>query len=96
VLVVFGALVLTPGQENELPLLRWWPLLLIAIGGLTAYRSLRRPPPERLELHAAPHTTAQRKRTDSPMESPPARPRLGEYTQPAPGATVEVLPDIEE
>jgi hypothetical protein len=96
VLVVFGALVLTPGQENELPLLRWWPLLLIAAGALTAYRSLRRPRPERLELHAAPNTMTSRKQTGSPAASPASRPRLGDYTQPAPGATVEVLPDIEE
>ena len=97
VLVIFGALVLTPSQESDLPLLRWWPVTLILIGLLVAFRSQRRRPVERLEMHAAPGTTTQRKRAGAPANAAlPAQPRLGDYTQPAPGATVEVLPDIED
>ncbi len=97
VLVIFGALVLTPSQDSELPLLRWWPAVLILFGMVVAVRSQRRRPVERLELHAAPGTVSQRKRSAAPADPAPApRPRLGDYTQPAPGATVEVLPDIED
>ena len=97
VLVIFGALVLTPSQESDLPLLRWWPVTLILIGLLVAFRSQRRRPVERLEMHAAPGTTTQRKHAGAPANAAlPAQPRLGDYTQPAPGATVEVLPDIED
>ena len=97
VLVIFGALVLTPSQESDLPLLRWWPVTLILIGLLVAFRSQRRRPVERLEMHAAPGTTTRRKHAGAPASAAlPAQPRLGDYTQPAPGATVEVLPDIED
>jgi len=101
VLVIFGALILTPSQEQELPLLRWWPLALILLGVVVAVRSQRRRPVERMEVHAARRTPVApppgSKRGAAPAAAaPPAGARLGEYTQPAPGATVEVLPDIDE
>lgn len=97
VLVVFGALVLTPGAESDLPLLRWWPVLLILIGLLVAVRSRRRRPAERLELHAAPGTSSPRGRKQpQPEAAASSRSRLGDYSQPAPGASVEVLPEDED
>jgi hypothetical protein len=102
VLIIFGALVVTPGQESNLPLLRWWPMLLILLGVIVAWRSRRARPVERLELHAAPNAANPRKRTSPPADAatgaaaPSGRTRLGDYSQPAPGATVEVLPDLDD
>lgn len=99
VLVVFAALGAARNSDSQvMPLLRWWPLLLIGAGLLTALQARRRTTPDKLQVNAAP----ARKRRTAPKAPPrtvavtPRTTVLGEYTQPAPGAAVEVLPEVEE
>jgi len=97
VLLVFAALIAAPEGSQTAPLLRWWPVLLIVAGGIVAIRSGRRAQPEadRMEIHAA----RPMKRTQTSAmraTAAPQRSTLGEYTQPAPGATIEVLPDQDD
>jgi hypothetical protein len=100
VLVVFAALAAARSNDGQVtPLLRWWPLLLIGAGVLTALQARRRPAPDKLQVNAAP----ARKGRTAPKTSPQPSPKtitgasaLGDYTQPAPGATVEVLPELED
>lgn len=90
VLLAFAGLAVARSDGDTLPILRWWPLLLVAAGLLTALRTWRRPPPAKLEIQSAPR---QKKRGDPVVAAPKPAAGLGEYTQPAPGATVEVLPE---
>lgn len=103
VLVVFAALAAVRNNDSQVtPLLRWWPLLLIGAGLATALRARRQPAPDKLQINAAP----ARPRSSAPKTSPKTIPKtisatprvtsLGDYNQPAPGAAVEVLPDVEE
>lgn len=93
VLLVFAALAAVRGDDGQAaPLLRWWPLILIAAGLVTALRSRRPAKAERMQVHNAP----ARKPARATPQSAPINPALGDYTQPAPGATIEVLPDPDE
>jgi hypothetical protein len=99
VLFVFAALAAVRSDDGPVtPILRWWPLLLIAAGLITALRA-RRPAPGRLQVNHAPSRKSAR-RTPPPAAatvSGSARPTaLGEYTHPAPGAAVEVLSDPDD
>lgn len=100
VLVVFAALLAVRSDDGQTaPILRWWPLLLIAAGLMTAFRARRRPPEEKLQVHHAGKQKAPpsvRKTSPATGAASPRPAVLGEYTQPAPGATVEVLPDPDE
>lgn len=99
VLVVFASLAAARSSDGQvMPLLRWWPLLLIGAGLLTALQARRRPLPDRLQVNAAPARKG-RMTANAPSKPGTATPRiatLGEYTQPAPGAAVDVLPELEE
>lgn len=108
VLLVFGALALTAGSVAEGGLVRWWPLLLVA-AGLLAWASGRRAPQrgDKFEINTAPRlSTASTSGADQPRsgngtkngvkKATPggvSRAGLGEYTQPAPGASIDILPD---
>ena len=99
VLLVFAALIAAPEGGETSPLLRWWPLLLVLVGIVVALRGGRRARPERLTVNAArPPQRAQRTpaKNAGALSATPSRSALGEYTQPAPGATVEVLPDQDD
>jgi hypothetical protein len=106
VLLVFGLLVLTAGRVEENTLLRWWPLVLIVVGLLAAFGVRRKPPPEKLMVETAPRAKPRNneKEASTPTQSgarpetsaPSGRGVLGEYTQPAPGTSVEVLPEYDE
>lgn len=100
VLFAFAALAAVRSNDGQLaPILRWWPAILIVAGIWTAVRAQRRSPPERMHVNHAP---ARKNRNQKQPQQPAtvdstARPAgLGDYTQPAPGATVQVLPDIDE
>lgn len=97
VLFVFAALSAVRGDDGQIaPILRWWPVALIAAGLATALRAQRRPsPPERLQVHHARKTNSAQKQP-TPINATARPTGLGEYTHPAPGATVEVLPDPDE
>lgn len=71
---------------------RWWPLLLILAGlgiGLVGDRRRAAPSP-------APPAAVARPAPSPVEETAAPRAGLGAYTQPAPGASVEVLPDPDE
>ena len=103
VLLVFGILALSTGgaaeSESQAGLLRWWPLILILAGLLVGLRPRRKPVPEdKLIINSAPSMKTTQKNAGSGGSArsglqPPPRASLGEYTQPAPGASVEILPD---
>lgn len=101
----------TEGSASGQALTRWWPVLLIVIGVLIGAFGTRRQPAERLRVDSAPKqapaaapaspkgstTAAPAATTTMSDEAPPAsRAALGEYTQPAPGATVEILSEPDE
>lgn len=95
VLIVFAVLAATAGGDGTHPLLRWWPVLLILFGLLVGLRTRRTVPTPKLEIHNA-RRPKPRKETPTAAGPRTARDALGDYSQPAPGATVEVLPDNEE
>jgi hypothetical protein len=84
VLILFGLLTYSVDNTVQNALLRWWPAALIVIGaGVAFYATTRSPAPQKLSVNVAPS-----------MPPPTSKPgQLGEYSQPAPGASVEVLPD---
>ncbi len=91
VLLVFGALAVASGQAEASFVSNWWPVVLIAIGVLVWF-SARRPAVNKLTINSAPQT----RRSPEPVaEIDGRRGRLGDYTGPAPGASVEILPDDE-
>lgn len=97
VLLVFGALALTSGSMQEGGVVRWWPLVLIA-AGLLAWAAGRRTPRTagKLENNSAPRLRANaavKNGSNKTNAQPAPRPALGEYTQPAPGASIDILPD---
>lgn len=99
VLLLFGAYVFSLNNPIQATLLNWWPVFLIVPGIILGWLAFsRRPPPDRLAVNTAPSAS----RSDAPI-APPAgsgapttRGALGEYSQPAPGASVEVLPDYDD
>lgn len=88
VLVLFGLIVYSVDNELQNAILRWWPASLLVIGAVLAWLGAAIPPspPDRLQINTAPR----------PTPPAPGSGRLGEYSQPAPGASIEVLPDPDE
>lgn len=96
-------------SEAQAGLLRWWPLALILVGLLVGLRPRRTPAPgDKFVINSArpltPKQTSggnaasaqggQAKGSQAKTSAPPgSRAGLGEYTQPAPGASIEILPD---
>lgn len=97
VLLILGFFVFSVGGESGRTFLRWWPVILMAIGVLVGVTAYRRKPRKRLTVNNAP---AQRPSTSSSQSNaladPQPRAQIGDYSRPAPGATVEILPDPEE
>lgn len=103
VLLVFGVLALSTGtaaeSETQAGLLRWWPLALILGGLVVGLRPRRAPAPgDKLVINSAPSKKTAQNSAGSgsaakSSSQPVPRASLGEYTQPAPGASVEILPD---
>ncbi|MDQ3247649.1 MAG: hypothetical protein M3Q45_00435 [Chloroflexota bacterium] len=98
VLALFGLSIFADGNGDPSGLLRWWPLLLIAIGVGFAVQALRRGGRTALSINQAPRP---RPPVALPNKSQPAATKtsssaLLDYTRPAPGATVDILPDPDE
>ena len=91
VLLVFGLFVFTLDQGETSAWFRLWPLLLVAVGLVVGFWGYRSKPPDRLQVNTAP---PRQERGSDLQGSPPAQ--LGDYAKPAPGATVEILPDLDE
>lgn len=92
ILVAFGLFVLFAANVGPTAFARWWPVLLILSGLWIGWRGARPPARDRLEVHTTP---ARRPSLTSPQPSSAKgnTGTLGDYTRPAPGASVEVLPD---
>ena len=93
VLVLFGLFLFSANSGEQHLILRWWPLLLPLLGAWLIWRATRPLPKRKLSTNSAPSQSPAR---NQPSESRDGPRRLGEYGGPAPGATVEVLPDPEE
>lgn len=95
VLVIFGLFILISEVEGNAQLMRWWPLLIVLIGVSILWRiagSGRQPliTPTPAVTNSA-NTTETANATAASLTH-----RLGDYSQPAPGASVEILPDGEQ
>jgi hypothetical protein len=91
VLLTFGVFVFTVNHPVENVLLQWWPLLLVLIGAGLVWRGyMLRPQQERLAVNVAPSMSRPR---DQPVEPLGV---LGEYSEPAPGASVELIAEPDE
>ena len=102
VLIIFGLFIFVLDKGGENTLLRWWPLILILAGIFLGWRAYAVPPlPQKLPINTAPATprpalpvsgsVTKANAADSAKSG-----KLGEYTAPAPGASVVELPDREE
>ncbi len=91
VLVLFGLVIYTVDNAVQIALLRWWPLVLIVLGALLALIAAALPASaerDRLSVDVAPPLP--------PADRGSEQDQLGEYREPAPGASVVELPDPEE
>ena len=93
VLILFGLILFTAGRSGQNIALRWWPLLVFLLGVLLIWRATRPPSSRKLATNTAPK---QERAQDQGSAGRPRRQPFGEYRGPAPGATIEVLPDPEE
>ena len=97
VLIVFGLFLLSV-EDQASPLWRWWPILLVLLGGGLGWMAFRPRKTEKLSMHSAPDLSRRSATKHKGKASPPSavRGQLGEYKGPAPGASVEVLSDPDE
>ncbi len=91
VLVLFGVFIVSAGGEEPGGLLRWWPLAAIGVGVFMIWRALRRQPVEKLSVNRAPSVKPASAPPPASQTTVAGRGALGEYTQPAPGASVEII-----
>ncbi len=103
VLVLFGLFILSGGDETESALMRWWPAALIVIGLITGWRgAVHTPSKETLSVNIAPvnkapgdSTSASNVASSSMRMTQDDSSVLGAYSEPAPGASVEVIADYD-
>ena len=99
VLVLFGVFIFSGGNEADSVLLRWWPLILIGIGLGMGWRAVtHESKKEKLSVNVAPGATDSGKPAvaSSATSVREGSGMLGEYSSPAPGASVEVISDFDE
>ena len=95
VLLLFAVVIYTVDNVVQSALLRWWPLALIVTGAILAYiGAMALPKREKLIVNVAP--PAPRQPTVASETAAGEIGQLGDYQQPAPGASVELLPDADE
>lgn len=96
VLVLFGIFVFSLARTSESVLLRWWPLLLILLGIGLGWRAYTQQSRQKLSVNSAPNMTRRSTRGGKATATSSRSGHLGEYHEPAPGSSVEVLPDPDE
>lgn len=99
VLLIFSLVILTSQSAGESSYLRWWPVLLI-LGGLVVLWFTDSTPTSRPQPKVAHFPTTPRygnaTRHASATEESAVPGSLGDYQQPAPGASVDLLPERDE
>jgi hypothetical protein len=94
ILLSFGLFIFVGGTRADQSWVRWWPLLLVIAGLFLGWQATRPSAPESLKIENA---LPSRDRTAPPSDPAPQPPStLGEYSQPVPGATIDVLSDPDE
>jgi hypothetical protein len=100
VLGLFGLLIYTVEGAVQNALLRWWPATLIAAGLFLAYRALTwTPPPPKFMVNSAtrlPPPSGTSRSAPTASQTTQDLGTFGEYSAPAPGANVTILPDPDE
>jgi hypothetical protein len=92
VLLFLGLLTFAVENTVQNALLQWWPTLLIIVGAVIAFiAASQRSPAPKVSVNVAPSSRYRTPASGTSAGKPPAE--LGEYSQPAPGASVEELPD---
>lgn len=92
VLMLFGLFVLPVDGGQWSAMARWWPLLLMVLGGVMGWRTYRQTGSLPARPAAEPPGDAI-PRLDELAAAPGV---LGEYSSPAPGASIEILPDPDD
>ncbi len=101
VLTLFGCFVFAAVYGEQYAIVRWWPILLILVGLVFGWQATRRAAPQPLMVDQAPRSSA-RNRPSANATTPSTNNQKSlsntpaEYTRPAPGASVEILPDPDE
>ena len=97
--MLFGLFILSIDSGVQGTLLRWWPIILIVLGGVLGWQAYsRQPSTSRLPVNTAPKLSPTKEVTESEgaAQTGITQGVLGEYSVPAPGASVEILPDYDE
>ena len=92
VLMLFGLFVLPADGGQWSAMARWWPLLLMVLGGGIGWMTYR----QSAAVSAQPGTALPGEAAPRPAELTAAPGVLGEYSAPAPGASIEILPDPDD
>jgi hypothetical protein len=98
VLLTFGLFVWNRGGNNSPGILRWWPVLLMVIGFLVAWQQTQQTTREPIEINEAPKPRIRPSVAARPIEPAEAESMgvFGEYSKPAPGASVDIIADWEQ
>lgn len=95
VLLIFSLVILTAQPEGETSYLRWWPVLLI-IGGLVVLWFTDSSQPAKPQTAIARYPSTTTTTLAAKDAEPHVTGRLGDYQQPAPGASMDLLPERDE
>ncbi|MEZ4712142.1 MAG: hypothetical protein R3A44_33450 [Caldilineaceae bacterium] len=97
VLLIFGLFVFArDGVEGggQSAAMQWWPLILLLLGLIIGMRTRKQQPQrEKIVVNTAPSRSRHRPAVQGDERTSTGV--LGEYSQPAPGASVEVISDVE-
>ena len=96
VLVLFGLFLSSIERSEQNVILHWWPVLLILLGGWLSWRATRGTANENLPVNTASNLSHSSVPNDNNEPDRVHQQKWGEYGGPAPGASVELLPEPDE
>lgn len=94
VLLIFGLFVFSldsAADGGQGAAMQWWPVILLLLGLIIGWRTRKEPKRDKLMVNSAPARSRYRPAAQPEERSTPGA--LGEYSRPAPGASVEVMSD---
>ncbi|MCB9147578.1 MAG: hypothetical protein H6641_02370 [Caldilineaceae bacterium] len=97
VLLIFGLFVFARNGADaggQSAVMQWWPLILLLLGVIIGLRT-RKQQPTRPQIVVNTAPSRSRHRAAPQREENGSSGTLGEYSQPAPGASVEVISDVD-